>query len=266
MQLPKIVAAGIFKKNPPKGSVVTSKNRTVSMFEIELPVDDGGVSYIDSVAAPIRTNMIICAKPGQVRHTRFPFKCYYVHIIVPDGIFFDILTKAPSIFETDKAEAYKKIFVSMIDHYNSFSQTEDIILYSRLLELIYTIDCDTKKSLKSSTSKNNNSLLIEKTLSYIENNLREEFSLSSIAKQNYLSPVHFHNIFKAATGRTLREYVEEQRIKKAISLLLSTNLTLTQIAYECGFSSQSYFSYAFKRKMNCTPREYVKNAYNKYEI
>lgn len=266
MQLPKIVAVGVFNSRSLKSSIVTSKNRTVSMFEIELPVEDGGITYIESSSAPIRTNMIICAKPGQIRHTRFPFKCYYVHIIVPEGILYDILVKAPSIFETSKREIYEKIFLSMINYYNSFSEKEDIILYSKLLELIYLISGDANKLLKKAGSKNNNFLIIEKTLAHIENNLQEELSLSSIAELNYLSPVHFHNIFKAATGRTLREYVEEQRIKKAISLLLSTNLTLTKIAYECGFSSQSYFSYAFKRKMDCTPKEYVKNINKKYEI
>lgn len=64
---------------------------------------------------------------------------------------------------------------------------------------------------------------------------------------------------------TLREYVEEQRIKKAIHLLLTTDRSLTAVAYECGFSSQSYFSYVFKRKMKTTPRQYIDSLYQKYE-
>ena len=64
---------------------------------------------------------------------------------------------------------------------------------------------------------------------------------------------------------TLREYVEDRRIRKAVNLLVETDLTLSEIAYECGFSSQSYFSYAFKKKMNLTPREYAKEIYNRYD-
>ena len=63
----------------------------------------------------------------------------------------------------------------------------------------------------------------------------------------------------------LHEYVEEQRIKKAIDLMLSTNMTLTQIAYECGFSSQSYFSYAFKHAKGMSPRTYAKKLIGKYD-
>lgn len=80
-----------------------------------------------------------------------------------------------------------------------------------------------------------------------------------------LSPIHFHNCFKSAVGKTLHEYVEEQRIKVAVNLLLTTDLTLTQIAFQCGFSSQSYFSYVFKRKMQTTPRKYVEQLNNLYE-
>ena len=47
--------------------------------------------------------------------------------------------------------------------------------------------------------------------------------------------------------------------------MMSTGMTLTQIAYECGFSSQAYFSYAFKRKMKSPPREYVNSILKKYE-
>ena len=78
--------------------------------------------------------------------------------------------------------------------------------------------------------------------------------------------MNFHNTFKTAVGKTLRDYIEEQRIKKATNLLLTTNYSLTQIAYECGFSSQSYFSYVFKRRMKKTPREYAKEIYMSYEI
>lgn len=265
MELPKIVAIGIYDSSIIKPNVAISKSRKVSMFEIELPIDNGGISYVDSVSKPIRTNMIICAKPGQIRHTKFPYKCYYIHMIVPPGELYDILTETPVFFQTTKADIYKLLFSAMISHYNAFSQKEDIMIQSKVLELIYTISTDKEIRFKNNKS-NSNSLIIEKTLNYIDEHLTEELTLENMAEQNLLSPIYFHNIFKTATGKTLRTYVEEQRIKKATNLLLTTNYTLTQIAYECGFSSQSYFSYVFKRKMNCTPREYIKEIYKNYEI
>jgi len=265
MILPEIVTVGIYNSQIVAKNTAISKKRKTSMFEIELPIEDGGISYIDSNSKLINPNMIICAKPGQMRHTKFPFKCYYIHMIIHSGALYDTLMDTPDFFDTVKGETYKKIFTQLIKHYNALSDSEEIILQSLLLELIYTISKDATKKFKDG-HLNNNYTLIEKSLNYIKEHLTEDLSLKTIAEKLSISPIYFHNTFKTSTGKTLRDYVEEQRIKKAIKLLTTTNYSLTQIAYESGFSSQSYFSYVFKRKMKVTPREYVKEIYNRYEL
>ena len=264
MILPEIVTMGIYDSQIAAKNTVISKNRKTSMFEIELPIEDGGISYIDSNSKRINKNMIICAKPGQTRHTRFPFRCYYIHMIIHSGIIYDALISTPDFFEIVNNEIYKNIFTRLIKHYNTLSNSEEIILQSLLLELIHTIIKDSNKRLQNSNS-NNTYTLIEKSLKYIDEHIADDLSLETVANALSFSPIYFHNIFKVAVGKTLREYVEEQRIKKSTNLLLTTNYSLTQIAFECGFSSQSYFSYVFKRKMNVTPREYVREIYSKYE-
>lgn len=265
MVLPEIIAVGIYDSNIAAKNISVSKNRKTSMFEIELPLEEGGISYIDSTAKQIKPNMLICAKPGQIRHAKFPFKCYYVHMIIHSDELYDILTNTPNTFETDKYAEYKEIFEKLIKHYNLLSDSEEIILQSYLLKLIHTISRDLSQNIKRGNSSNSGSV-IEASLKYIKNNLTEELTLEKVAKSVSLSPIHFHNTFKASVGKTLHDYIEEQRIKKSINLLLTTNYSLTRIALECGFSSQSYFSYAFKRRMKQTPREYAREVYNKYEI
>ena len=106
---------------------------------------------------------------------------------------------------------------------------------------------------------------IESAIKHINNNLSADLSLETVSQAMSFSPIHFHNFFKSATGKTLREYVEGIRIKKAAELLLTTELTLTDIATRCGFSSQSYFSFVFKRRMGITPREYVRRINAQYD-
>ena len=265
MILPEIVAVGIYNSQIAAKNLKISKKRKTSMFEIELPIEGGGISHIDSNSKQINPNMIICVKPGQVRQTKFPFKCYYVHMIIHSGTLYDTLMNTPDFFETEKGNTYKGIFVKLIKHYSALADSEEIILQSLLLELIYTINKDS--SFKNRNGNfSSNYLLIEKSLNYIKEHLTGDLSLEKIAKAMSISPIHFHNTFKAAVGKTLRDYIEEQRIKKATNLLLTTNYSLTQIAYECGFSSQSYFSYVFKRRMKKTPREYAQEIHSRYEI
>ena len=265
MNLPEIVAAGIYDSRIAVRNTTISKNRNTTMFELELPLENGGISYIDSNSFPIKPNMIICAKPNQKRHTKFPYKCYYVHMIIHEGPLYDILINMPDFYETDKYERYFKIFKDLIKQHNSLSTDEELILHSNLLELIYIIKKDSTKRPANLNSANNY-LLIDNTIKYIKEHLTEELNLETIAKQMSLSPVYFHNKFKASVGKTLRDFIEEQRIKKAINLLQTTDYSLTKIAFECGFSSQSYFSFVFKRKMKKTPRQYIREIYNKYEI
>lgn len=265
MVLPKIVAAGIYNSQFSVKNTVVSKNRKTSMFEIELPMENGGISYIGDTSRPITPNMIICAKPRQIRHTKFPFKCYFLHMILHSDTLYDMLMQTPDIFETDNSETYKRIFTRLVKYYNSPGNNE-IILQSLVLELIDTIRRDTASITKQNNHGNVSALRIESAVKYIKENLTEDLSLEKVAEFASLSPIHFHNSFKAAVGKTLREYVEEQRIKRAIHLLMSTEYSLTEIAFACGFSSQSYFSYVFKRRMKKTPREYIQELYSKYEI
>lgn len=265
MILPQIVSVGIYNWQKAHHNTKISKKRKTNMFEIELPIEDGGISYIDDICSPIRKNMIICAKPGQTRHTKFPFKCYYIHMVLNDGVLYDTLMNIPCLFETEKRDYYEKIFIKLCKYYDTAVESDEIIIQSIVLELIYSISKDANKSTHNGSIKSNNYLVIDNAIKYIKENLSGELTLEKISQFSALSPIHFHNLFKTSVGKTLRDYVEEQRIKKAVNLLITTNLSLTQIAIDCGFSSQSYFSYVFKRRMKTTPRKYVQEIHKKYE-
>lgn len=265
MTLPNIIAAGIYDSQIAAKNTAISKKRKTTMFEIELPLENGGISYIDSESVNITPDMLICAKPNQIRHTKFPFKCMYIHMIVPDGNLADILLNAQIFLATKNRDRYEKVFTKIVKYSNLISENEKIILQSLVLELIYLISKEKTANTYTGKSKNT-ATVIENSIKYINEHITEDLSLETLSSKMSLSPIYFHKIFKSSTGRKLRDYVEEQRIKKSIHLLQTTDYTLTRIAYECGFSSQSYFSYVFKRRMSDTPRDYIKKLYDKYEI
>ena len=265
-ELPEIVAVGIYDSSIAIKNRIVSKNRKTTMFEIEIPIEKGGVSYINSEEAAIEPNIVICAKPGQTRHTKLPFKCYYIHLIVTDEMLYDKLMNIPNYLKTQKHKTYYEIFDKLCKYYVTAVDSDEIIIYSLILELIHTLINDSKKYMMKNCTKANNYETIENVIKYIKENLTSDLSLDAVAVYAGFSPIHFHNFFKASTGKTLREYVEEQRIRKAANMLITTDFPLTKIAYDCGFSSQSYFSYAFKRKMNYSPSEYKKMIISRYEL
>ena len=208
--------------------------------------------------------MIICAKPCQIRRTRLPYKCYFIHIVVEEGVLYDMLCDIPTFLKPDKIDTYKKIFKKLYKYYENSTQIDNVILQSLVLELIYKLYNAAKLQGNTKVLKGGNYEIINNAISYINQNLQNPLTLEELSEYAGFSSIYFHNLFKASAGLTLHQYVEEVRIKKASTLLVTTDMSLSQIATECGFSSQSYFNFAFKRKTNMTPREYAKVSNNRY--
>ena len=80
---------------------------------------------------------------------------------------------------------------------------------------------------------------------------------------NY-SPIYFHKLFCAATGKTPRRYILEKRIRTAREMLALGDIPLSSVAMECGFSSQSYFDFIFKKETGMTPSAYIRANNERY--
>jgi len=98
--------------------------------------------------------------------------------------------------------------------------------------------------------------VVSAAIAYINNNLHEKINLAELAAQHYLSYVQFSRRFKRTTGSTLQNYVAGLRLKKAQLLLLETELSVKQIARDCGFGSEYYFCSFFRSHCQLPPTHY----------
>jgi len=87
-------------------------------------------------------------------------------------------------------------------------------------------------------------------------NLDTDLSLQVLAKESGYSRVHFIRMFRAATGYAPHNYLLKLRVDRVRELLVSSTLSLTEIALECGFSSHSHLSRVFRQVLGATPSEY----------
>lgn len=262
--LPEFTSAGIYDSRLAVKNRDITKNRKVSMFEIELPCEEGGISFIDNDKYKILPDGIICAKPGQIRHTKLPYRCHYIHISVKSGILYDTLMNLPDNFTVRDPSKYRNIFISLCTLYDNSLDIDNLMIHSLILKLIHMLHSDSKYMSHHGKLRSSNYEIIERAIGFINENYAQPLQLEDLSKHVSLSPIYFHTSFKAATGRTPHQYLNEVRIKKAANLLVSTDLSLSQIAYECGFSSQSYFSYSFKKTMGLTPRDYMRKMFEQY--
>lgn len=100
------------------------------------------------------------------------------------------------------------------------------------------------------------SSLIQTCLDYIDFHYMEDLSLDNIAKICSVSNSYLSSLFKKEVSMTLTDYVNSTRIRQALLLLNSTNLSIQEVSGRCGFSDPNYFTRTFKRFQGQSPKEY----------
>jgi len=106
------------------------------------------------------------------------------------------------------------------------------------------------------TAESTDLLRIGDAIAYIETHYAEKIQLDELAGISHLSARHFSRVFQQCMGRSPIDHLMHIRCRKAAELLKATNRTITDIAYECGFSDSNYFTRCFRKTMNQTPKQY----------
>lgn len=104
-----------------------------------------------------------------------------------------------------------------------------------------------------------NNRIMQEVATYIYNHYSERLILEDVAKKFNLSRSYLSKKFKSVTGFGFKEYIINVRIQHACELLLNTNKSITDIAFECGFNDSNYFGDAFRRTKGISPNKYRKN-------
>ena len=90
---------------------------------------------------------------------------------------------------------------------------------------------------------------------YISERMNQRLSVAELAETAGLGERAFCVVFKAATGLTPHQYIMDLRITRAQEMLSTSNLSAAQIAFDCGFSSQSHLTDVFRKRVGTTPKQ-----------
>ncbi len=178
-------------------------------------------------------------------------------------------------------EVDEDTFIILLTNHAEFSYAKEAITYGvyeylikseiRVKEIEIILEDIYKRIEKSSSeSKANNtrqdspkyknkdndkkySRSIKNALDYIEKNYKNHISLGDISKHVYLSQEYFSRLFKEEVGINFINYLTLYRIDKAEYLLKNTDMKITQVADEVGYSNASYFSKSYKKYKGISP-------------
>lgn len=101
---------------------------------------------------------------------------------------------------------------------------------------------------------------LSEVFQYVNENFKKDILLIEIAAIANITPTSFCRMFKLKTKKSFVEYLNEIRVSKACKFLLETDLSMSEIAYECGYKTASNFNKLFKKFMGMTPSEFKKSA------
>ena len=156
-------------------------------------------------------------------------------------------------FKTLLDEILEEYHIKQMGYEFAIRHCKNKIIYTLLRNLEYKF-IDTSKNIKLLNSLNG----------FLEKNFDKDITLDEVSRACHFSKYYFAHKLKEMTGMTFISFLTAFRLEKAVNLLKTTHMGITDIALKCGFSNLRSFNRTFKTAYNTTPSAYRKDIYSKF--
>jgi len=214
----------------------------------------------------------ILINPG-VLHAGIPFDCIYECIVFDINILMNkndstgkLIRKVTNQEATfcytfpKSDEAIQRVVDSIFDSLAYQGDGYQMITLGGLSQLIGMVF--NKKYFNSNTiysgTQYRRITQLKVVLEYIDANYNKQITLDELSQCVKMSPKYFCRFFKELTHRTPMDYLNYYRIERACYQLLTSDSSITEVAFNSGFNDLSYFIKTFKRYKGTTPKRYLK--------
>ena len=162
--------------------------------------------------------------------------------------------------DTNAISLSKELFSYVLENIKSAGNSENDTYQFICLSNILNILSNNSSRFATNTIYVKN-LDMQKILDYINENYVKIVNLDEISEKFYITKSHLCRIFKKTAGLSVIKYINGLKIQKACNLLDKTELSITEISFECGYNSTMYFCRIFKQLTGFSPLKYRNRAY-----
>lgn len=201
-------------------------------------------------------------------HTECKFLCILLHPIllcssqyVEQKYMMPVLSNPnfPYCLLTSDHDWSNTILSSLLRMYEIRNEScNELEIHSLFLNIWSLLYKNMPLAKKESIKANHQLSQLKDMIKYIEINYKNKISLDAIASSGGVCKTSCCTIFQKYLKQTPVTYLINFRLRKSIDLMKTSNMNITEISYECGFSGASYYAEAFKKNLGLTPREYKK--------
>ncbi len=173
--------------------------------------------------------------------------------------FFDKLTSGEPlclVMRDSKDGAMLNILRAMLDEHDANDKCTPTLIQNLFVNLLITANRLYNKKQSSQNEDTTAVKNIHLLKSYIKSHISEKLTLDLLAAQLHYNPEYFSRYFKQATGKNISKYLTDLRMDKAKELLKTTDMSISDIGYKCGYSSLSNFRSNFGKYCGMSPKEF----------
>lgn len=211
-------------------------------------IPPGHIHMVTGDCTPFRFTAIVFS-PGFIRsHTSDAIEEKYITPLLTWQFSACPVLSSPSI--TSCISAMTK---TIHDHKDGYEMQTRISLLSVFLEIYRTVK-DSQTS--GSSAENEKSELLKDMISYLQRHENTPVALEEMASDFHMSKGHLCRFFKQMTNLTVIEYLNFHRISRCIQKMHETDLSVSEIARDTGFTNISYFNRVFKAQTGTSPTQF----------
>lgn len=202
------------------------------------------------------TVILDCFKPHEY-YTNNSMESIWIHFNGQNCIPFynEIVKNEGNLIKCSDPDHVEKLLFRIFNGMSSDDKPSEINwsldIYKILAELSNPLHISTKNKTSYEES-------IQDAKKYILEHLNEKLTVKNIANVIHMSPSHFSRVFKHQTGFSPYDFVLISRLNRAKDYLQKTDMSISQIAYETGFNSESNFIYFFTKNTGFSPSKFRK--------
>lgn len=234
--------------------------RKTEFYEIEFYTTADGISFVNGNKYEHNKGNVLISRPGQMRQSIGCFECHFVKFSCEDASLIEgYLDKLPQVIRTSDVLQFCSMIDSIVEAVAEENEGGELFITGKMYQLISELYRISRYQISINPKFIDYELTIYEASKYIHENADKHITLEDISKATHFSPAYFHKLFKKIVGVTPSKYLLDVRLKNAKIMLLTTETPLSDVAFECGFESQAYMNYIFKKELDMTPREYREN-------
>lgn len=263
----------VFDKN--RDFKVKYPHRHDDFYEILYITQGSGHYTIDGCRYAMHPEQVFFLSPGQIHYLEvsediqgyiFLFTSLFYHLNKSDSFkifefpfFYTIGQETPPLLLNDETKMVfmKELFVlALTESKESYADKYDAV--RAILDLIL-ISCKRWYPISTTEGKfSKGKILVKRFKKLVEEKSKDNLTIRDYAGYLSVSANHLSETVKNITGRTSKELINDRTLMEIKRMLLHTDLTISEIAFQLNFSDQSYFSKYFKRHFGISPLDFRK--------